>query len=232
MGTDIHIKIQFRDKETGEWLYGDAFIDKPMDKWTAEWNSKDGSVESELGDRSYLRFAILGNVRNGRGFAGVYTHDPVPYISDCRGLPEDLKYPPAKSYKYFEDYQDDPDCLKAMWFGDHSFSWVTLRELMEYDYTRTLDRGGVVNLETYKKWKESGETEPDGWVGGISGGGVVVSPEDNITEKTTHVQAFWKLPLRNALSEHWFWCIEALLIEAERRGIGPEDVRLVFGFDS
>lgn len=190
MGTDIHLKIQFRDKETGEWLYGDAYIDKPMDEWASKW-SKNGkwSVEYELGNRNYLRFAILGNVRNGFGFAGVYTHEPLPSISNQRGIPKDVEH---------KDYD----------FGDHSFSWVSLRELMEYDYNIPMDREGV------------------------RGRNILVSPEDNIVPETTHVQAAGSVPLTKALGEAWFWCIEALLLEAEKRGIGPDDVRLVFGFDS
>ena len=40
--------------------------------------------------RSYNMFAMLADVRNGRGFAGIKTSDPFPVIQEQRGLPSDL----------------------------------------------------------------------------------------------------------------------------------------------
>lgn len=238
MGCDIHLKIQFR--ENGKWEYGDAVIDQePKDDWTKKFcSNREGqwTVAGELGNRNYLRFAILANVRNGHGFAGVFTHEPLEPIAEPRGLPKDLETPPYERPQYMDEfYKEHPehdDEEEEFWFGDHSFSWVTLREMMDYDYDHELQEGGIVDIGTYKAWKESGNPQPEGWSGGVWGGKTVVSPEDDITEKTTHVQARWAVPLKEALGDRWFWCIEALLKEAKQRGISPDDVRLVFGFDS
>ena len=84
MGTDIHAMFQVR-RETG-WedlpfvpgRYADKF---PWSKTqTPGWD----------GDRQYLLFAWLANVRNGHGFAGVYTHEPIVPLSDRIGFPEDF----------------------------------------------------------------------------------------------------------------------------------------------
>jgi hypothetical protein len=63
-------------------------------------------------DRDYGLFGFLAGVRN--------TH--VPQIAECRGLPHatDPRSP---------DYSNDPDY--------HSHSWLTLAELVGYDYSRT-----------------------------------------------------------------------------------------------
>ena len=85
MGTDIHSIAQVcRD---GSWvtvaigIYGDP--------------------------RSYNTFAMLANVRNGRGFAGIRTSDGFPYIHEPRGLPADLKEPSRMSLAEVDNFDDD-----------------------------------------------------------------------------------------------------------------------------
>lgn len=87
MGTDIHSIAQVcRD---GSWvtvaigIYGDP--------------------------RSYNTFAMLANVRNGRGFAGIKTSDGFPYIHEPRGLPADLKEPSHMSLVEVEESGDNVD---------------------------------------------------------------------------------------------------------------------------
>lgn len=69
MGTDIHSIAQVR--RNGSW---------------------ETVAIGVCGDpRSYNTFAMLADVRNGRGFAGIKTSDGFPYIHEPRGLPADLK---------------------------------------------------------------------------------------------------------------------------------------------
>lgn len=62
-------------------------------------------------DRNYLIFSVLGNVRN---------HDDIPFISSERGVPENCS--------------DAYESMVDRWDSDaHSKSWVTLKELKDYD---------------------------------------------------------------------------------------------------
>ena len=110
MGTDIHSIAQMR--RNGSW---------------------ETVAIGVCGDpRSYNTFAMLANVRNGRGFAGIKTSDGFPYIHEPRGLPADLKAPTRMSLVEVnsndsDDDEDDvdsddethirvrKDCLVAAW---------------------------------------------------------------------------------------------------------------------
>ena len=74
MGTDIHLVVQVR--RDGAW----HFVDIPKEE-------RYGNI---LDHRWYDLFSILGNVRNGYGFAGVTTGSGFVPISDQRGLPKDF----------------------------------------------------------------------------------------------------------------------------------------------
>jgi len=106
-------------------------------------------------DRNYVVFAILGNVRNGHGFAGVYTHDPIPFISSDRGIPDDAT----------------PQALAEL-SGDHSPTWCTLAEIMDYPWRAPIHRGGVITIQEYARVRGTG-APPNSWSGGISGQGIV-----------------------------------------------------------
>lgn len=110
-------------------------------------------------DRSYVAFAILGNVRNGHGFAGIETHVPLPFISDNRGVPDDAT----------------PETLDIL-SNEHSETWCTLDEVLSYDFDQPIHQSGVIGLDVYAKLRE-GNKAPDSWSGGISGQGVVTVTE-------------------------------------------------------
>ena len=69
MGTDIHGVFQRHDEATGQWH------DIPS---------------NYAQDRHYQLFAVLAGVRNGTGFAGVVTGEPVKPIAEPRGYPKDF----------------------------------------------------------------------------------------------------------------------------------------------
>ena len=77
-------------------------------------------------DRNYDLFAILADVRNGEGCAGVRTGDGFVPISEPRGWGEvDVK-------------EDDPY---------HSASWLLLSETLDYDYSQKTFKVGIFNEE-------------------------------------------------------------------------------------
>ena len=105
MGTDIHINVD-RLSENGHWIRTDLQVDE---------------------DRNYDLFAILADVRNGEGCAGVRTGDGFVPISEPRGWGEvDVK-------------EDDPY---------HSASWLLLSEILDYDYRRPSKSGYLTKTNT------------------------------------------------------------------------------------
>jgi hypothetical protein len=68
MGTDVHAVWQAKK--------GDKWVDIE-----STWDQ----------NRHYFLFAWLADVRNGFGFAGIPTHDPIKPISERRGLPDDFE---------------------------------------------------------------------------------------------------------------------------------------------
>lgn len=106
-------------------------------------------IEHPYDERNYDLFAILANVRNGSGFAGVDTGDGFRPISEPRGIPND-----ASDY-YIQQ-------TKKWWGDGHSHSWLFLHELEDYDWRgQTTKHRGMVSPEQYKIFKEKGK--PDEW---------------------------------------------------------------------
>jgi hypothetical protein len=194
MGTDIHGRIQAR------WGKDQPYEDE-------------GPIED---GRNYRVFAMLAGVRNGFGFAGVETHEPLTPISEPRGLPEGV------------EESDD------IWFGDHSFSWLTLTEILAWDgWEKTLANRGVVEAEEYAAMKREGRG-PKAWSGGVFGGSTVVVGHKlaDAGEPHTHVAIEWECPFVDYATVYrkWFDYLEAKY--GWRLEDDPAAVRIVFGFDS
>ena len=103
MGCDIHVATQRR----------------VGDKWERVERVVKGEREELFGDRNYVLFAVLANVRNRWG---------ITPIAEPRGFPED----------FFAECKgtDDDGFLthEGTWMGCHSYSWLTLSEIETYDW--------------------------------------------------------------------------------------------------
>ena len=205
MGTDIH--GIFQAKKDGEW------VDVP-----SEYDQS----------RHYLLFAWLGNVRNGHGFAGIFTHNPIVPLSDGRGFPDDFiingEEHPVLSIDVMDknrrNYREENDPLE-IWMGDHSYSWVSSEEVINTPLPKII-RTGIIGIDEYNGW--DGETAPGKWCDGIAGPGIHVSDTESIEEKTTHVKISWAEDTSESLS----YFVDEVRRLAETYG----EVRFVFGFDS
>lgn len=186
MGTDIHIAVEVREEDG--------------------WHLADIPVTQ---DRNYRAFAVLADVRNGYGFGGFSTGEALQPISEPRGLPEDM----SKELRLKLDAQDDADGEDAeyFWLGDHSFSWVTLKELLEYDLDTPVVISGYVASEAARRYRETGETPHSfaAW-----------------TPQPGFERLEWQEPIRNMAP-----LISVLIEEISPLG-EPQNVRLVFGFDN
>lgn len=210
MGTDIHGVFQKRTPE--------GWKDIP-----SEYTQ----------DRHYMLFAWLGNVRNGTGFAGVPTHDPIKPLSDGRGYPDDFEvddddYHPNTEMgnidprrRKWVDLDDEDGHGLNIWMGDHSHSWVTGDEVLAGELP-TITRTGIIERAQYEAWDKV--SQPGSWAGGVSGPGVKIGDMDSLTDDDTYVRVRWQ----RAIGEELDYFIDEVKRLKEQHG----EVRFVFGFDS
>lgn len=256
MGCDIHLYVEVR--KDGEWTPAAD----PVPYRYGDPESKEMEWPSPYRDRSYDVFGILANVRNGSGFAGIETGDGWPFMSEPRGLPDDI----CTQYRTANESEDGA----RLWFGDHSFSHLTLREILAFDRSQSSYICGIVRWSTWVRWiyinNYTGkmnyapkDTTPDGWSGGVSGPGIVIHESD--AEFRKRYEAMTPVERRDiAYSERAkdtmnsedkelcrfrversvgealkFFDIAVtvpLVSRAVRESVELDDIRIVFGFDS
>lgn len=226
MGTDIHVVIQ-RQESGGGWL--EVVYQREPYTFEKDQTNIAGIPVAPTGfdDRNYDLFAILGNVRNGHGFAGVEICSGWPFISDCRGLPVDITEDTvAPNPRYPED---GPRSI-----GYHSFTWVSLDELKSFDWDGTMTmQTGCVAAKDYEALGP-GET-PQKYCGGVNGPHVHIYQPDDYREKKSasalvaqpYVRMRWPESARVATSDWPGRVIPWLEELADGRPL-----RLVIGFDS
>ena len=241
MGCDIHLYVEKRE--------GDRWMS--ADKWTPnKYYKNEGGNKLQVhykdrfySSRSYSLFAILANVRNGYGFAGLDTGDGFTPIDMPRGLPPDVTELVA---------------LESAILGcdGHSHSWLTVQELLDYDWTQMTKRRGWIDASSFYMWtchdfagEKAGEA-PEEWCSGVVGAGVVhitrgemerlvaqvTSSKKNHPERVKIIaqslSAYYcpiefVQPYHKCVREFWSDTMPRLF----RLG-RPSDVRIVFWFDN
>lgn len=235
MGTDIHAVLEIRNG-TGEWE-----TQLQNNKYFGRWEGEtEMTARYEVGGRNYDTFAILGNVRNGHGFAGCDTGDGFRYITDCRGLPADMN---PRSQEGLSD--------------EHSASWCTVKELLDFDWTQVSVHRGWVNGVEFEKWDRMKEWKPapDNYCGGVSGSGVEHITEQEMRQRvqeiiknkgdkpwtrveeeiavkcgSTYCLISWTEQYSDSAGEFWKMVMPRLIKLGREHG--EDNVRLVFDFDS
>lgn len=114
MGCDIH--LQFEILRNGVWTWPLAGLPRYLDP--AKFLPR---PLASLTERSYRTFTLLAGVRDGG--------EGIEPIAQPRGLPDDLS-PELRSA--CEAMSEDDTESSWWWFGDHSHSWLTLAEILEY----------------------------------------------------------------------------------------------------
>lgn len=211
--------------------------------------------------RSYNTFAMLANVRNGRGFAGIKTSDGFPFIHEPRGLPSDLKDPSLVEVDIYVRKDslvaawdrdgklvavDSTETRRTrylnddggrMWLGDHSHSWCSLSELIAFvetvAKTSTVKLCGYVDYAEYQKAKAEGR-DFSGWCGDVRGPSIVKVHEKDLPswEGWEPTHVFAEWE-KPVLDASWLQeIVVALQTVQSRCGVSAEDVRFVYGFDS
>lgn len=237
MGCDIHSHVEKR--VNGQWLAADNWVKDPPD-WYSEGEEIPLVVpfnEQIYGDRNYNLFAILANVRNGCGFAGIKTGSGFNIISEPRGIPEDA----CEEYKL---------CAERYGIDGHSHSWLTLDEVLSFDWTQTTMLEGDVDIKNYFETKLRGE--PKEWCGAVLGNDIEHVTNETIDKAAESLnlkgwecirpeglkqlskllgnvitRVSWQRTYAECCKEFWWKSVPKLLSLGK-----PEDVRLVFFFDN
>ncbi len=126
MGCDIHsVAIDANGKriEGGKWAD------------SKECDPEFGYGEGEpFGWRNYSVFGFLADVRN---------YSEVTPIRRPRGLPDDLKD--------YDSAGDPVDENLEHWLGQHSYSWLSIAELIAFDYDHLMvDRRGKHEIMSFR----------------------------------------------------------------------------------
>lgn len=203
MGCDIHGYVEVFDGE--KWGTVDVLV----------WPEKRTRVEELLGKeclwagtlfdfRSYSMFSVLADVRNGLSsvFSSKPTGHVAPVIAEPRGIPADAS---AEAKAEASDWGCD----------GHSRSYLTLKDLQDFDLDQSIEFRGWVGKEYYEKWDQEKQPMPDSWSGGVS-------PEDE------YVCAAWTVPVKDACG----WWFDKVLPALAALAEDPEHVRIVFWFDN
>lgn len=215
MGTDIHSIFQRKNVHVWE------------------------DIPHSFGDeRHYFLFSWLADVRNGYGFAGVPTGEPIEPISPQRGLPDDFQV----TNDYHKTHIDNMSPRRKnyvdtaylpmvnMFMGDHSHTWLLGSEIVAaYDKIKEnySIRYGIVTRDEYDRW--DGVSCPEYYCGGISGNGVVLNDEylDRKVElppEITYVMISWK----ESMADNFDYYVN----EVKRLMKYHGEIRHVMGFDS
>lgn len=219
MGCDIHLFVERR--EGGTWFNADTWTPNPYHE---KYPDDEQPLEIKYEDRFYTGrnydlFAILANVRNGYGFAGVKTGAGFNPIAPPRGLPADVS----------SEVRGEAD----RWGADgHSHSWFTVNELLAYDWDQVTQHQGIVDAANYMVWKYEGK--PRAWAGGVEGSGVKHLSNDEMEKVITggftdhcYTEVIWTEPYRKSAQGF----LEKALPKLQT--LGPaDDVRIVFWFDN
>lgn len=164
-------------------------------------------------NRSYHSFSVLAGVRNS---------DEYRPIAEPRGIPEDAS----------QEVKDESE----RWDSDgHSHSWLSLSEILAYDWDQKVTNTGIVGESEFKSFMEKGE--PESWCGGVGGGNVkhitnsemkriVMEGRAEGDEAFYYTELTWETKVKD-------YCGTLLSFVESLKKLGdPERIRVVFWFDN
>jgi hypothetical protein len=281
MGSDIHSYAELRgpdgiwravgevfpypyfheDKPESDWQCwderGENEVEQHTDLWEHGpncWRDNHSKTVQPIVRRNYDLFAILANVRNGRGFAGVPTGSGFEPVAPNRGIPDDVD---PRIKRYYDGWGSDA----------HSATWLTLAELKKYDWHgQESTHIGVVparlrddlmadmdspdrtdeerarlqevidRIETYEKMQAEGRTAPRQWSSWVDGRNILVMGDEEYNKrkeigdlppgKSIYVAIAWKTTYYESVSDF----VDETIPLLEQIG-DPDNVRVVCWFD-
>ena len=249
MGTDIHMAAEVR--KNGKWT---LVRDKVFKN---SWYEPDPSKQRDYNrneftnipydERNYNLFAMLADVRNGYGFAGCVTGQRINPISAPKGYPEDLsdelKRDIDPDIYHSDEYRQCMGSEDRPYLSDeHSASYLTLQELLDYDWDQGHKTIGYLTQSEYASSIYKGK-HPESWCGGVGGGNVVkVSEQEMIDiiegryrvnpDKEYYTQCVFPSRTYKEKAGSFYTDTIPALKKLIPEGGTPSDVRIVFDFDS
>ena len=215
-----------------------------------------GTLRRWFDDRNYTAFGILAGVRSSE-FPTIA--EPRGWTED---LSDDLRklFKAAENWEEPDESNLEEQVRRQIWKadrrklsyedwlldqgyripegdvspGDHSESWLTLKELLDYDWEGPSYMQGTLDWDTWATREKNGGQVglPDSWCGWTSAPTVTEAEARKLLKSGKHdkpyVQARWKVLPREAAGGLYTRLIPAL----QSLGGDPEDVRIVFNFDS
>ena len=261
MGTDIHLSIEVNvpryvyladGEKKYEWQaltfpYVDEFwLDKLEENPDDELAAKYAYRVGELYDgRNYSLFAVLSDVRNGFGFAGITTGDAViPSPAATRGIPTWSAYGRDREFDMPSGFLHSIGWLRLTEMFDGTVPWDQSEYKTGYFSAGTLSILDPEWLEERQGTPRLREGEDDrgfGWSGQVSGANVVnhesydeylAAYADTMFDPTKdhYVKLGWYTSPREQCADF----IEAMewLRDTGLNGIPADKCRIVIGYDS
>lgn len=212
MGCDIHMYPEV--KRDGKWcdLYKFEPDQHAAQPWAADRNNYYG-----YDGRNYSLFGMLAGVRRPE----------MNVIAERRGLPLD-----ASPIVVSEIGGGEND------YGDfHSHSWLTLKEILDFDWSQTATLERTVDAKAFEAWRGVGP--PKGvYCGGVSGANsVTLLPSEYLALRAANalhagrnynVTIEWQETYRDLAGDFLETTVERL----KTLDPNPENVRIVFAFDN
>ncbi|MEI2465139.1 hypothetical protein [Niallia taxi] len=206
MGCDIHMFLEVRKypyqdekRENGIWISKDKWSIEPDHYLCPEDNYKKYRVDYDdliYKGRNYYLFSVLANVRNYNSF---------DYISEPKGLPNDVS----------SEIKDESD----HWGSDgHSHSYLTLRELLSYNWNKEIIAHDLYGTEEKAK-AELGDKIISSYPNGVFG--FKVEYKESIGETMLDF-----LETIESMKKHLYSS------DKEYWRVTEDDIRLVFWFDN
>lgn len=175
----------------------------------------------EYDERNYQVFSILAGVRG----------DLTP-IAPQKGLPKDVT---------LQRDQDGYDTLvDGHWLGEHSSSWHTLLDLVNFDWQQEHTSKGYIAASDYAEWAKTRE-RPSMYCGAAFGPTMYTETEFLATDMSyegvgwrcnTLVQVKWTTTYKECAGYFYNTFYDNLLKLADAEDIRYRNIRIVFGFDS
>jgi hypothetical protein len=241
MGCDIHCWVEKR--VDGAWALVPSRRGEPgFSGWADEAYGEKNPGETEVDrrdhnrymaawhiDRNYALFGILAGVR--RGEYRTVVEYPVPSgETGLRGWPEDR----------CPDLKDEQE--------DHSGHWLLLSELNAFDWQQTIPVEGRVALPDYLACRqrhdiwaypvgsEVSKADADAMLASATGEAAQLLLRESIRQDPRYHGAYVTVtrdvPYAEHVPEFVTQHLPALNATATREGVGPQDLRLLFYFDS
>lgn len=236
MGCDIHLYTEKRTAPGQPWELFRVYY--PC-RWCVSGRSsvdvlddghcfacKNTKKQHGYDEQNYDVFAQLAGVRN---------ENNIEPIAEPRGWPGDVSPDLRKFARHVTKHGWNKRTHKLCQElyekhgttpGEHSHSWLSLRELQYYDRHKVAEHSGIISIEAFRTWDGK---EPMTYCRGIGGAHtkLLTTEQARRGDDGTHVAVEWQSTAEEDGGFFWKTFVPLLAEHGD-----PDNIRIVFGFDS